>query len=123
MEPGLLQTGVEAIVGLMDEQIRQVAPDLTSELLPFVGTLWIFLLVANLSGLLPGVASPTQDLSLTAGLAVLVFLSVHWFGIRTRGAATYFRHYLRPSPLLLPFELISEITRTVSSPSGCSATC
>ena len=114
MEPGLLQTGVEAVVGLMEEQIRQVAPELTSELLPFVGTLWIFLLIANLSGLIPGVTSPTRDLSLTAALAVLVFLSVHWFGIRTRGARAYFRHYLKPTPLLLPFELISEVTRTVS---------
>ncbi len=114
MAPGLFQTAVEAVVALMEDQIRQVAPQLTSELLPFIGTLWIFLLVANLSGLLPGVASPTQDLSLTAALAVVVFLSVHWFGIRTRGAAAYFRHYLKPTPLLLPFELISEVTRTVS---------
>jgi F-type H+-transporting ATPase subunit a len=82
--------------------------------MPFVGTLWIFLVIANISGLIPGAQSPTRDLSATAGLAFLVFLSTHWFGIRIRGLRGYLRHYLAPSPILLPFHLISEITRTVA---------
>jgi len=83
-------------------------------LLPFIATLWLFLVVANLIGLLPGVHSPTRDLSATSALAILVFLSVHWFGIRAMGLKAYLRHYLAPTPILLPFHLISEVTRTIA---------
>ena len=76
--------------------------------------MWIFLIIANLSGLIPGVHSPTRDLSATAALAIVVFLSVHWYGIRIQGIKAYLRHYLSPSPILLPFHLVSEITRTVA---------
>ena len=65
-------------------------------------------------GLIPGLHSPTRDLSATTALALLVFLSVHWFGIRTLGLREYLRHYLSPSPILLPFHLISEVTRTIA---------
>ena len=58
--------------------------------------------------------APTRDLSATAGLAVLVFLSTHWFGIRIQGVKAHLRHYLAPSPVLLPFHIISEITRTIA---------
>jgi F-type H+-transporting ATPase subunit a len=91
-----------------------VAPDQTRILLPFIGSLWVFLVIANLSGLIPGVHSPTRDLSATSALAILVFFSVHWFGIRSQGVKAYLRHYLTPSPILLPFHLISEITRTIA---------
>jgi F-type H+-transporting ATPase subunit a len=60
------------------------------------------------------VHAPTGDLSATAALAALVFLSAHWFGIRIQGLRSYLRHYLIPSPILLPFHIISEITRTVA---------
>jgi F-type H+-transporting ATPase subunit a len=114
LEPGPVQTAVEGVVGLIESAIGEVAGDQTRRILPFVGSLWIFLVVANLAGLVPGVHSPTRDLSVTAALAFMVFLSTHWFGIRAEGAKAYLRHYLAPSPLLLPFNLISEITRTVA---------
>jgi F-type H+-transporting ATPase subunit a len=82
--------------------------------MPFIGTLWVFLVTANLSGLIPGASAPTRDLSATAALAFLVFLSTHWYGIRIQGLKPYLRHYLAPSPILLPFHLISEITRTIA---------
>jgi len=82
--------------------------------MPFILTLWTFLVAANLVGLIPGLHSPTRDPSATAALAVLVFLSVHWFGIRAQGLRTYLRHYLSPSPILLPFHIVSEITRTLA---------
>lgn len=112
--PGMWQSGVEGIVIAFEEAIGEVLPEYRVEVLPFIGTLWLFLVVANLVGLIPGLHSPTRDLSATGALAVLVFLSVHWFGIRTQGLKSYLRHYLSPSPLLLPFHLISEISRTVA---------
>jgi len=113
-EPGQIQMAAEGIVNAIEEAIHEVAPEHTRQLLPFIGTLWLFLIIANLSGLIPGVHSPTRDLSATSALAILVFLSVHWFGIRTQGLKAYLRHYLRPSPILMPFHIISEITRTIA---------
>jgi F-type H+-transporting ATPase subunit a len=113
-EPGMLQAALEGIVTAIEEAVRAVLPQYTREVLPFIATLWVFLVVANLVGLIPGLHAPTGDLSATSGLAVLVFLSVHWFGIRTQGLKGYLAHYLSPSPLMLPFHLISEISRTVA---------
>ncbi len=111
--PSRIQVLLEGIVGSMEEAIGAVVPDDARRLLPFVGTLWIYIVVANLIGLVPGLSSPTADLSETTALALLVFGSVHWFGIRKNGWS-YFRHYLAPSPILLPFHLLSEISRTIA---------
>ena len=114
LEPRLLQAAVEGIVSALEDAIRTVAPQHARELLPLIGTLWVYLVFANLTGLIPGLHSPTGDLASTAALAILVFLSVHWYGIRAQGLKNYLRHYLTPSPILLPFHIISEITRTVA---------
>ena len=81
---------------------------------PLVLTLAVFIGAANLLGLLPGLRAPTADLSTTAALAVVVFLAVPFYGIRARGVRGYLRHYLRPSPLLLPVEVITEFSRTLA---------
>ena len=114
MEARTLQAAAEGVVSAIETSIGAVAPGYESQLLPFIGTLWIFLVTANLAGLLPGLHSPTGDLSATSALAILVFLAAHWYGIRSQGLASYLRHYLSPSPILLPFHIISEITRTVA---------
>jgi len=114
LQPGRLQTAVEGVVVTIEAAIEEVAPRNAQRIMPFIGGLWIFLVCANLAGLIPGVHSPTRDLSATASLAVLVFLSTHWFGIRIAGFRDYFHHYLSPSPILLPFHLVSEISRTVA---------
>ena len=114
IEPGRVQTAAEGVVSAIEESINAVAPEQGAHLLPFIGTLWLFLVIANLSGLIPGVDSPTGDLSATSALAILVFQSAHWFGIRSQGLKTYLHHYLVPSPIMLPFHIISEITRTIA---------
>jgi F-type H+-transporting ATPase subunit a len=81
---------------------------------PMVVTLALFIGTANLLGLVPGLHAPTADLSTTAALAVVVFLAVPFFGIRARGLRGYLRHYLEPSPILLPLEIITEFSRTLA---------
>jgi F-type H+-transporting ATPase subunit a len=112
--PGMIQSALEGIIGSVTEAIAVVLPTRVELVRPFLGTMWIFLVVANLCGVVPALHSPTADLSVTAGLAVLVFLSVHWFGLRSEGVRGYFRHYLAPNPVMLPFHVISEITRAVA---------
>jgi F-type H+-transporting ATPase subunit a len=112
--PGAAQVVVEGVVSVIEDAIRAVLPDHYRQVMPFIATLWIFIVVANLASVIPGVRSPTGDLSLTAGLAILVFLAVHWYGIRTSGLRNYLRHYLSPNPILLPFHAISEISRTIA---------
>jgi len=115
LQPGRWQTAAEGIIGLIEATISQVlTAEQTRQVMPFIATLWIYLVLANLIGLIPGLHSPTGDLSATGALALLVFLSVHWFGIRAHGLRVYLRHYVQPTPFLLPFHLISEITRTVA---------
>jgi F-type H+-transporting ATPase subunit a len=115
LQPGPWQTAAEGVIGAIESAVRAVLTEAqTRRVLPFIATLWIYLVLANLIGLIPGLHSPTADLSATAALALLVFLSVHWFGIRENGLRDYLRHYLMPTPLLLPFHLISEVTRTIA---------
>jgi len=112
--PQSMQVVVESVVGAMEGAVAQVAGRHTGVIMPLIASRWVFLVTANLIGLVPGLDSPTKDLSVTAALAILVFLSVHWFGIRTQGLRNYLRHYLSPSPIVLPFHLLSEVTRTVA---------
>jgi F-type H+-transporting ATPase subunit a len=112
--PGNYQVVLEGIVSAMEDAIRAVLPEKSDLIFPFVATLWIFILFANLTGIVPGLHSPTSDLSVTSSLAILVFLSVHWFGIRAEGLRLYLKHYLSPSPILLPFHVISEVSRTLA---------
>lgn len=112
--PGTLQVMLEGMVMALEGAVEQVAGAHTRRIMPFIASLWVFLVCANLLGLVPRLESPTRDLSVTSALAILVFFSVHWFGITSQGLRSYLRHYLSPTPALLPFHILSEITRTVA---------
>src|SRR5690606_22573227 len=113
--PGRLQAATEAILIAIEAALKDVLPPASvRRVLPFVGTLWLFVLAANLAGLIPGLHAPTRDLSATTALALLVFAASHWYGIRAHGIKRHFRHYTEPSVILLPFHIISEITRTLA---------
>ncbi len=114
MLPSGMQTVIEGIFEAMEQAVLEVTPEHGRLIMPFISTLWVFLIIANMVGLIPGLHSPTADLSVTSALAILVFLSVHWFGIRIQGLKKYLHHYLQPTPMLLPFHIISEFTRTLA---------
>ena len=114
LKPGRWQTLLEGVMEAACSAIEGMQPGHIRELMPLITTLWIFLVFANLMSLVPGLHSPTEDLSLTAALAMIVFVSVHWYGIRISGLRAYLRHYLSPTPLMLPFHVLSEITRTLA---------
>lgn len=106
---------LEMAYTLMRNAVAEVVPPGdVPKVLPFVGSLWMFVLVCNLLGLVPGLSSPTKDLSVTGALAIIVFVAVHAYGLCSAGWRLYLRHYITPSPILAPFHLISELTRTLA---------
>ena len=106
----VLELFVEAIIYLIED----MSPGNGKKFLPLVGTLALFIGTANLAGLVPGMSSPTSDFNTTLALALVVFCSVPYYGIKTRGVKDYFKDYISPSPIMAPFHVISEITRTFS---------
>jgi len=108
------QNLLEVLVSGLREQIADVSRQAPEPYLPFVGTLFVFIAAANLLGLIPGYTPPTASLSTTTALAITVLIAVPVFGIAREGFGGYLRHYVRPSVFMLPFNVIGEISRTVS---------
>jgi F-type H+-transporting ATPase subunit a len=113
-EAGALQTFWEIIVEAISSQVGEIMHTNTERYVPLLATLFIFLVCANLSAVIPGLKPPTGHLETPAVLAVIVFLSVHYFGVRARGFVDYIRRYTKPNPIMLPLNVLSEITRTFS---------
>ncbi|HZD89528.1 MAG TPA: F0F1 ATP synthase subunit A, partial [Pseudolabrys sp.] len=114
IRPGAVQAIVETVVGAIDDQLRAILNRDPQMFLPMLGTLFIFLLFANISGVVPGVKAPTAAIETPAALAIVVFLSVHYYGVRVRGLGQYLKGYVRPNPMLLPLNVLSEFTRSFS---------
>jgi F-type H+-transporting ATPase subunit a len=108
------QCSLEIIVTAIEQQIREVGADEPGKYLPFLGTLFLFVAAASLCTLIPGFAPPTGSLSTTAALALCVFVAVPLFGIREQGLGGYLRSYMKPTPVMLPFNVISELSRTLA---------
>lgn len=108
------QVMLEVIVTTIRDQIAEIGAGRPGRYLPFVGTLFLFIAVSNLLSVVPGYSPPTASLSTTAALALCVLVAVPVFAISERGVAGYLRGYLRPSFLMLPFNIIAEVSRTIA---------
>jgi F-type H+-transporting ATPase subunit a len=108
------QNFLEMIVIGMTRQIKQIGLDAALKYLPFLGTLFLLLATIAIFTIIPGFEAPTGSLSTTAALALCVFVAVPFFGIRERGPAGYLRSYVQPTVIMLPFNVISEFSRTLA---------
>jgi len=112
--PGRRQAAIEILVSGIAGQIKEIIGKDARPFLPLLGTLFIFLAAANVSGVLPGVEAPTGKLETPAALALIVFFSVHYFGVCARGPLGYLASFAQPKLIMLPLNLVSEVTRTFS---------
>lgn len=108
------QNLLEVLVSGLRDQIRGVSREDPGPYLAFIGTLFIFVLVCNLLAVAPGFRPPTGSLSTTTALAICVFVAVPAYGIARQGMRRYLGHYLQPTPLMLPFNLIGDVSRTIA---------
>jgi len=112
--PSKAQTVLELLVGAIDDQIRgtmQVGPGPYRAL---IGTIFIFILLANWSSLIPGIEPPTAHLETDAALAAIVFCATIFYGIRTRGLGGYLKTFAEPTWIMIPLNIVEQITRTFS---------
>jgi F-type H+-transporting ATPase subunit a len=114
LDPSPTQSVLELIVDTVDGQIRDTMQVEPGRYRAFIGTLFIFIFVANWSTLIPGVEPPTAHLETDIALAFLVFLAVIVFGIRAGGLAHYLATFASPSPIMIPLNFVESLTRTFS---------
>jgi len=108
------QNLLEAVVIAIAQQIEEVGLDRPERYLGFLGTLFLFVAAAALGTVIPGYEPPTGSLSTTVALALCVFIAVPWFGIEGQGLGGYLRSYVEPTYIMLPFNIISEVSRTLA---------
>jgi len=108
------QSLLEVIVVTIRRQIEEVGLRYPQRYLGFLGTLFLFIALSNLCTIFPGYEPPTGSLSTTAALAICVFIAVPLYGIAESGLGVYLRSYLKPTAIMLPFNLISELSRTLA---------
>lgn len=108
------QNVLEIVVVGIQRQIAEVGLPRPARYVGFLGTLFLFIALANLCTVIPGYEPPTGSLSTTAALALCVFVAVPLFGIQDQGLSGYLRSYLEPNFIMLPFNVISELSRTLA---------
>lgn len=106
------QNLLEVLVDGLLSQIKDATNQQPEKFLPLLGTLFIFILVSNLLSVVPGFEPPTGSLSTTTAFSLIVFFAVPYYGIKENGLLNYLRSYIQPSPFMLPFNIIGEISRT-----------
>ena len=108
------QNLLEILVTAMEKQIADVGLPHPRKYLGFLGTLFLFVAAASLCTVIPGYQPPTGSLSTTAALALCVLVAVPLFGIREQGVGGYLKSYSEPTLIMLPFNVISELSRTLA---------
>jgi F-type H+-transporting ATPase subunit a len=108
------QSLLEIIVTNIRKQVEEVGLRQPDRYIGFLGTLFLFIALSNVCTIFPGYEPPTGSLSTTAALALCVFVAVPMFGIEESGLGAYLRSYLKPTVIMLPFNVISELSRTLA---------
>jgi F-type H+-transporting ATPase subunit a len=108
------QNLLEIIVTAIERQIEDIGLRHARKYLPFLGTLFLFVAAASLGTIIPGYEPPTGSLSTTVALALCVFVAVPMYGIQDQGVWGYLKSYMKPTVIMLPFNIISEISRTLA---------
>ncbi|MCB2046931.1 MAG: F0F1 ATP synthase subunit A [Novosphingobium sp.] len=114
LKPGKVQAALELVVGGIDHQIEEVVRKDPAPFRAIIGTVFLFILIANWSSLIPGVEPPTARLETDAALALIVLVSSGYFGVRMRGAGGYLKSFAEPSWAMIPLNIVEQITRTFS---------
>ena len=108
------QSLLEIVVTAIEKQIEEVGLSHPETYLGFLGTLFLFVATASLCTVIPGYETPTASLSTTAALALCVFVAVPLYGIEEQGVVGYLKTYVKPTFIMLPFNIISELSRTLA---------
>jgi len=108
------QNFLEIVVTGIEEQIEEVGLSQPEKYLGFLGTLFLYIAAASLCTVIPGYQPPTASLSTTAALALCEFVAVPLFGIEEQGVGSYLKSYAKPTVIMLPFNIISELSRTLA---------
>lgn len=111
---GRWQHILEVLVLGMRDQIREIMDEETDTYLSFIGTLFLFIAVSNILSVVPWFTPPTASLSTTAALALCVVLAVVLFGVFSSGVGGFLKKYVQPTPIMLPFNLVGELSRTLA---------
>ncbi len=108
------QNLLEILILFIRRQIGEVGLRKPDRYLGFLMTLFLFTAFSTVCTIFPGYESPTSSLSTTAALAVCVFIAVPVYGIAEKGVAGYLKRYIEPTPLMLPFNIITDLSRTLA---------
>ena len=108
------QNLLEVIVGTIRSEIRDIVKEGVDNYFPFIGTLFLFILLSNLLTFIPGYVAPTSSLTTTSALAMLVFFAVPIYGIAKQGIIEYLKEYFRPNFIFFPFHVMGELSRTLA---------
>ena len=108
------QNLLEMVVTGIEKQVEEIGLSHPRKYVDFLGTLFLFIASASLFTIIPGYEPPTGSLSTTVALALVVFLAVPYFGIAQQGLGDYLKTYIKPTFIMLPFNIISEFSRTLA---------